>query len=389
MKYQSLSLRTSAVVGFTAMILGSQAFAQQSANVSEKSARENRSQLEQAINEENSKEIQRQKGEESRKGTELRTTETDSNRDSTEISNRNQRQATERISIRTAPLSLMNELFTYVEQGRSAPGPTASAIKKCSLVTKPQPPQFPNREPKPILTSVQACMAWNQEKTVGQCQVEVEQSVYNWATTGMPSSMRVPAQNLISEGACWALYGLVTEATMEELSRGEPIPLGSSVKTGLARVLNKQLARNDLPKAARKIAQRQFGGSCVVPTSRGYRYEGKYDWSCGTFSVDPKGLNASIGELTVYGRGNSVFGQTWDLETSRSQDVLYSTSSSSTESSEFSASDAQYASTDSRQSQSKNLSMRISERLQTERAANITNSAETGFSVSQPSIKGN
>lgn len=389
MKYQSLSPRTRALVGIAVLALGSQAFAQQSASVSEKSSRENRSQLEQSINEENSKEVQRQKGKESRTGNESRTTETDSRRDSTEISNRNQRQATDRISVRTAPLSLMNELFAYVEQGRSASGPTASAIKSCSLVTKPQPPQFPEREPKPVLTSVQACMAWNKEKTLGQCQVEVEQTAYNWATTGMPSTMRVPAQNLINEGACWALYGLVAEATMEELAAGEPIPLGGSVKVGLAKALNKQLVRRDLPKSARKIAQRQFGMNCVVPTSRGYRYEGKYDWSCGAFSVDPRGLTASIGELTVYGRGNSVFGQTWDLETSRSQDVLYSTSRSSTASSEFSASDAQYASTDNRQSQSKNLSMRISERLQTERAANVTNSAETGFSASQPGIKGN
>lgn len=377
------------LIYMAALATGAQAYAQQSASVSEKSARENRSQLEQSINEENSKEIQRQKGQEERTGQESRTTETDSQRDSTEVSNRNQRQATDRISVRTAPLALMNELFAYVEQGRSTSGPTASAIKSCSLVTKPQAPQFPSEEPKPVLTSVQACMAWNKEHTLGQCQVEVEQTAYNWATTGMPSTMRVPAQNLLEEGACWTLYGLVAEATMDELASGEPIPLGNGVKVGLAKALSKQLIRSDLPETARKIARRQFGTNCVVPTSRGYRYEGKYDWSCGAFSVDPKALTASIGELTIYGRGNSVFGHTWDLETSRSQDVLYSASRSSTESSELSASDARYASTDNRQSQSKNLSMRVSERLQTERAANITNSAETGFSVSQPGIKGN
>ena len=105
--------------------------------------------------------------------------------------------------------------------------------------------------------------------------------------------------------------------------------------------------------------------------------------------MDPKTLTASIGELTIYGRGNSIFGQTWDLETSRSQDILYSSSRSYTESSELSASDARYASIDNRKTQSKNLSMRTSERLQTERAANVTNSAETGFSVSQPGMKGN
>lgn len=377
------------LVGLAALLIGAQAYAQQSASVSEKSARENRSQLEKSINEENSKEIQRQKGQEERTGQESRTTETESQRDATELSNRNQRQATDRVSVRTAPLALMNELFAYVEQGRSNSGATTSAIKSCSLVTKPRPPQFPGQEPKPVLTSVQACMAWNKEKTLGQCQIELEQTAYNWATTGMPSTMRVPAQNLLEEGACWALYGLVAEATMDELASGESIPLGKGVKVGLAKALSKQLTRRDLPEAAKKIAQRQFGTNCVVPTSRGYRYEGKYDWSCGAFSVDPKGLTASIGELTIYGRGNSVFGQTWDLETSRSQDVLYSTSRSSTESSELSASDARYASTDNRQSQSKNLSMRISERLQTERAANVTNSAETSFSVSQPGIKGN
>lgn len=377
------------LIGIVALAVGNQAVAQQSASVSEKSARENRSQLEKSINEENSKEIQRQNGQEERTGEESRTTETDSRRDATELSNRKQAQDTDRLSIKTAPLALMNELFAYVEQGRSTSGPTASAIKSCSLVTKPRAPQFPRREPKPVLTSVQACMAWNKEKTLGQCQLEVEQAAYNWATTGMPSTMRIPAQHLLDDGACWALYGLVAEATMDDLASGQSIPIGQSVKVGLAQAMSHQLGREDLPEAARKIAKRQFGENCVVPTSRGYRYEGKYDWSCGAFSVDPKSLTASVGELTVYGRGNSIFGQTWDLETSRSQDVLYSRSRSITDSSEQSASDAQYASLDNRQSQSKNLSMRISERLQTERAANVTNSAETGFSVSQPGIKNN
>ena len=387
MTIKALSIGT--LIGIAILAVGNQASAQQSASVSEKSARENRSQLEKSINEENCKEIQRQNGQEERTGQESRTTETDSQRDATELSNRKQAQDTDRLSVKTAPLALMNELFAYVEQGRSTYGPTASAIKSCSLVTKPRAPQFPHREPKPVLTSAQACMAWNKEKTLGQCQLEVEQAAYNWATTGMPSTMRIPAQYLLDDGACWALYGLVAEATMDELASGQSIPIGQSVKVGLAQAMSHQLGRADLPEAARKIAKRQFGENCVVPTSRGYRYEGKYDWSCGAFSVDPKSLTASVGELTVYGRGNSVFGQTWDLETSRSQDVLYSRSRSITDSSEQSASDAQYASLDNRQSQSKNLSMRISERLQTERAANVTNSAETGFSVSQPGIKNN
>lgn len=51
------------LIGLAALLIGAQAHAQQSASVSEKSARENRSQLEKSINEENSKEIQRQNGE--------------------------------------------------------------------------------------------------------------------------------------------------------------------------------------------------------------------------------------------------------------------------------------------------------------------------------------
>lgn len=382
-------LSRTVLLGVAALTVSSQLYAQESANVSEKSARENRSQLEQSINDERSREIQRQKGREERTGEETRTTETDSYRDSAEISDREQRQATDRISIKTAPLSLLNEIFAYVERGKSAQGPTASAIRSCSLVTKPEAPQFPSLEPKPVVTSVEACMAWNKEKTLGQCQVELEQAAYNWATTGMPTTMRVDSGRMVEPASCWALYGLVAEATMDTLASGQSIPLGQDVKIGLARAMASHLDRSDLPVKARKIAEQQLGQSCVVPTSRGYRYEGKYDWSCGAFSVDPKTLTASIGELTVYGRGNSIFGQTWDLETSRSQDMLYSSSRSYTESSELSASDARYASIDNRKTQSKNLSMRISERLQTERAANVTNSAETGFSVSQPGMKGN
>ncbi|OZC35064.1 hypothetical protein B9Q17_07560 [Marinobacter vinifirmus] len=382
-------LSRTVLLGVAALTVSSQLYAQESANISEKSARENRSQLEQSINDERSREIQRQKGREERTGEETRTTETDSYRDSAEISDRDQRQATDRISVKTAPLSLLNEIFAYVERGKSAQGPTASAIRSCSLVTKPEAPQFPSLEPKPVVTSVEACMAWNKEKTLGQCQVELEQAAYNWATTGMPTTMRVDSGRMVEPASCWALYGLVAEATMDTLASGQSIPLGQDVKIGLARAMASHLDRSDLPVKARKIAEQQLGQSCVVPTSRGYRYEGKYDWSCGAFSVDPKTLTASIGELTVYGRGNSIFGQTWDLETSRSQDILYSSSRSYTESSELSASDARYASIDNRKTQSKNLSMRISERLQTERAANVTSSAETGFSVSQPGMKGN
>lgn len=382
-------LSRTVLLGVAALTVSSQLYAQESANISEKSARENRSQLEQSINDERSREIQRQKGREERTGEETRTTETDSYRDSAEISDREQRQATDRISVKTAPLSLLNEIFAYVESGKSAQGPTASAIRSCSLVTKPSAPQFPSLEPKPVVTSVEACMAWNKEKTLGQCQVELEQAAYNWATTGMPTTMRIDSGRMVEPASCWALYGLVAEATMDTLASGQNIPLGQGVKIGLARAMASHLDRSDLPVKARKIAEQQLGQNCVVPTSRGYRYEGKYDWSCGAFSVDPKTLTASIGELTIYGRGNSIFGQTWDLETSRSQDILYSSSRSYTESSELSASDARYASIDNRKTQSKNLSMRTSERLQTERAANVTNSAETGFSVSQPGMKGN
>ena len=40
------------LIGLAALLIGAQAYAQQSASVSEKSARENRSQLEKSINEE-------------------------------------------------------------------------------------------------------------------------------------------------------------------------------------------------------------------------------------------------------------------------------------------------------------------------------------------------
>ncbi|EEW2237436.1 hypothetical protein D9H04_07950 [Escherichia coli] len=366
----------------------SPAVAQQSANVSQKGSQEQRNQYEKSINEESAKEIQRQNGKDERTGQENRTTTSDSSRSSTESSSRQQRQATDRVSVKTAPLALMNELFAYVEQGKSSTGATAQAIQQCSIVTKPRAPQFPDREPKPVVASVGACLQFNQGKSIGQCRMELKQTIYNWATTGMPSTIRVPANLLANDGACWALYGLVAEATLEELTSGKPIPLGQGIKVGLAQAMSKQLSRADLPEQARKIAERQFGKSCVVPTSRGYRYEGKYEWSCGTFTVDPKGLTASVGELTLYGRGNSLLGQTWDLETSRSQDVLYSTSYSSLDSHEISSSDARYASVDNRKSQSNNLSLRLSERLQTEQASNIVNSTEVGFSVSQPGIKG-
>ncbi len=384
---KSKSIRS--VAGCLAVLLCWQASAQQSASISEKSSRENRSQLEQSINEESSKELQRQQGREDRTGQESRNTDTNSQRKSTEFSTRNQQQSTDRVVVRTAPLALINEVFAYVERGQSATGVTATAIKKCSLVTNPRAPKFPGKEPKTVANSVEGCMILNKEKSIGQCKMELKQAAHSWLTTGMPSTMRISSDHLLSDGACWALYGLVAEAALEELAHGEPLPLGKGIKVGLAKALSKQLHRSDLPIVARKIAQRQFGKNCVVPTSRGYRFEGRYDWSCGAFTADPKTLSASVGELTIYGRGNALFGRSWDLETSHSQDMLYSTSRSFVDSSENSLSNAHYSSSDNRQNQSRNLSMRISERLQTERAANIMNSAETGFSVSQPGMKSN
>lgn len=376
-------------LGVLALGLSTTAFAQQSANISDRSTRESRSQLEQGINEESSREIQRQRGHEGRSGEETRSTETSSQRQATEWSDRLQDQSTDRISIKTAPLALLNEVFSYVERGQSAQGATAQQIRRCALVTRPQAPQLLQYEPKAPVLSVQACMSSNTEKSLAECKFENKQALFNWVTTGMPLTTRVPAQELHETGACWALYGLVAEATMGELASGTSIPQGSGITLGLAQAMAKQLARSDLPGKAKRIAELQMGGNCVIPTQRGYRYEGRYDWSCGSFVVDPRALTATIGELTIYGRGNSIFGQTWDLETSRSQDTLFSSSRSHSNSRESSISDARYASSDQRHSQSQNLSMRMSERLQTERAANVSQAAESGFSVSQPGMGGN
>lgn len=378
------------VVAFTSVAFSSNLLAQESATVGQKSTQEKRTQKETAINDETSMELQRQKGEEQRNGEETRDTTSTSVRDSDETLSRRQNQIANRVAVKTAPLAMLNELFTYIEKGHSAKGRTANVIRHCALVTKPKAPQFPDLEPKPLVTSVQACMAWNKEKTMGQCQVELHQANFNWATTGMPSFIRVPADRLIEDGACWALYGLVAEATLEDVSNGIPLNGNnpSGIKLALANAMGKQLERNDLPDKAKKIVERQFGQNCVIPTSRGYRYEGKYEWSCGSFSVDPKNISASIGEFTLFGKGNSLFGETWEMETSQSQDTLFSVSTTRANSKEASTSDAQYASTDNRSSKSRNLSMRTSERLQTEEASNLSNSTEASFTVSQPGIKG-
>ncbi|EJB0395999.1 hypothetical protein MUJ57_003792 [Vibrio parahaemolyticus] len=378
------------IVAITLTPYPSSLLAQESATVGQKSTQEKRTQKETAINDEASMELQRQKGAEQRDGKETRNSTSTSVRDSDETSSRQQNQITNRLAVKTAPLAILNELFTYIEKGRSTRGRTANLIKHCALVTKPKAPQFPDLEPKPLVTSVQACMAWNKEKTLGQCQVELHQANFNWATTGMPSFIRVPSERLIEDGICWALYGLVSEATLEEASKGIPLNENSTsgIKLALANAMSKQLVRNDLPDKARKIVERQFGQNCVIPTSRGYRYEGKYEWSCGSFSVDPKAISASVGEFTLFGRGNSLFGETWEMETSQSQDALFSVSTTRSNSREASTSEAQYASTDNRSSKSRNLSMRTSERLQTEEASNLSNSTEASFTVSQPGIKG-
>lgn len=378
------------IVAITLTPYPSSLLAQESATVGQKSTQEKRTQKETAINDEASMELQRQKGAEQRDGKETRNSTSTSVRDSDETSSRQQNQTTNRLAVKTAPLAILNELFTYIEKGRSTRGRTANLIKHCALVTKPKAPQFPDLEPKPLVTSVQACMAWNKEKTLGQCQVELHQANFNWATTGMPSFIRVPSERLIEDGICWALYGLVSEATLEEASKGIPLNENSTsgIKLALANAMSKQLVRNDLPDKARKIVERQFGQNCVIPTSRGYRYEGKYEWSCGSFSVDPKAISASVGEFTLFGRGNSLFGETWEMETSQSQDALFSVSTTRSNSREASISEAQYASTDNRSSKSRNLSMRTSERLQTEEASNLSNSTEASFTVSQPGIKG-
>lgn len=378
------------IVAITLTPYPSSLLAQESATVGQKSTQEKRTQKETAINDEASMELQRQKGAEQRDGKETRNSTSTSVRDSDETSSRQQNQTTNRLAVKTAPLAILNELFTYIEKGRSTRGRTANLIKHCALVTKPKAPQFPDLEPKPLMTSVQACMAWNKEKTLGQCQVELHQANFNWATTGMPSFIRVPSERLIEDGICWALYGLVSEATLEEASKGIPLNENSTsgIKLALANAMSKQLVRNDLPDKARKIVERQFGQNCVIPTSRGYRYEGKYEWSCGSFSVDPKAISASVGEFTLFGRGNSLFGETWEMETSQSQDALFSVSTTRSNSREASTSEAQYASTDNRSSKSRNLSMRTSERLQTEEASNLSNSTEASFTVSQPGIKG-
>lgn len=175
-------------------------------------------------------------------------------------------------------------------KGKSVRGKTANLIRNCSLITNPQAPQFPELEPKPLVISVQACMAWNKEKTLGQCQVELQQAAFNWATTGMPSSIRVPSERLKKKGFSWAVYGLVAEATLDEISSGISVNGSgkSAIKMALAKAMSKQLIRNDLPEKALKIVDRQFGRNCVVPSTRGYQYEGKYEWSCGSFSADPK-----------------------------------------------------------------------------------------------------
>ncbi|EGQ9543716.1 hypothetical protein CYG27_RS03340 [Vibrio parahaemolyticus] len=378
------------IVAITLIPYPSSLLAQESATVGQKSTQEKRTQKETAINDEASMELQRQKGAEQRDGKETRNSTSTSVRDSDETSSRQQNQTTNRLAVKTAPLAILNELFTYIEKGRSTRGRTANVIKHCALVTKPKAPQFPDLEPKPLVTSVQACMAWNKEKTLGQCQVELHQANFNWATTGMPSFIRVPSERLIEDGICWALYGLVAEATLEEASKGIPLNENSTsgIKLALANAMSKQLVRNDLPEKARKIVERQFGQNCVIPTTRGYRYEGKYEWSCGSFSVDPKTISASVGEFTLFGRGNSLFGETWEMETSQSQDALFSVSTTRSNSREASTSEAQYASTDNRSSKSRNLSMRTSERLQTEEASNLSNSTEASFTVSQPGIKG-
>ncbi|EGQ8121714.1 hypothetical protein EC575_18460 [Vibrio cholerae] len=378
------------IVAITLTPYPSSLLAQESATVGQKSTQEKRTQKETAINDEASMELQRQKGAEQRDGKETRNSTSTSVRDSDETSSRKQNQTTNRLAVKTAPLAILNELFTYIEKGRSTRGRTANLIKHCALVTKPKAPQFPDLEPNPLVTSVQACMAWNKEKTLGQCQVELHQANFNWATTGMPSFIRVPSERLIEDGICWALYGLVSEATLEEASKGIPLNENSTsgIKLALANAMSKQLVRNDLPDKARKIVERQFGQNCVIPTSRGYRYEGKYEWSCGSFSVDPKAISASVGEFTLFGRGNSLFGETWEMETSQSQDALFSVSMTRSNSREASTSEAQYASTDNRSSKSRNLSMRTSERLQTEEASNLSNSTEASFTVSQPGIKG-
>ncbi|OOX29823.1 hypothetical protein BJL83_20250 [Vibrio parahaemolyticus] len=378
------------IVAITLTPYPSSLLAQESATVGQKSTQEKRTQKETAINDEASMELQRQKGAEQRDGKETRNSTSTSVRDSDETSSRQQNQTTNRLAVKTAPLAILNELFTYIEKGRSTRGRTANVIKHCALVTKPKAPQFPDLEPKPLVTSVQACMAWNKEKTLGQCQVELHQANFNWATTGMPSFIRVPSERLIEDGICWALYGLVSEATLEEASKGIPLNENSTsgIKLALANAMSKQLVRNDLPDKARKIVERQFGQNCVIPTSRGYRYEGKYEWSCGSFSVDPKAISASVGEFTLFGRGNSLFGETWEMETSQSQDALFSVSTTRSNSREASTSEAQYASTDYRSSKSRNLSMRTSERLQTEEASNLSNSTEASFTASQPGIKG-
>lgn len=372
----------------TISLFSSALLAQQSATVSQKTSQEKRTQNETTVSDENSMEIQRQQGKEKRNGDENRSTETKSDRDNKETSTRAQKQNSDRISVKMSPLALLNELFTYVEKGQSSAGATAQKIRQCALITKPRAPQRPEFEPKLLDASVEDCLVMNKEKSAGACELELKQATYNWATTGMPTSIRVPARELIADATCWITYGLVAEATMDALSSGQEIPSSSNIKIGLANALSKQLRRTDLPEKANRIAIRQMGDNCVIPTTRGYQFEGRYEWSCGSFSVDPKNLTATIGELTVYGRSNSLFGETWDLETSKTSDVLFASSNSRTQSIESSTTNARYSGTDNRSSNSRNLSMRTSERLQSEELSNLSNSAETGFSISQPGIKG-
>ncbi len=156
---KSLSLLAFALIAYSNVTL-----AQESATVGQKSSQEKRTQRETTLNDETSMELQRQKGEEARKGEEKRDTTSTSMRDANETSSRQQYQKANRLSVKTAPLSILVELFTYVEKGKSVRGKTANVIRNCSLITNPQAPQFPELEPKPLVTSVQACMAWNKEK---------------------------------------------------------------------------------------------------------------------------------------------------------------------------------------------------------------------------------
>lgn len=367
--------------------------ANSSGSVTSRSTQDVRTQREDSVNRERSLEVQRQRSHEDRTGEEQRSSDSHSERSTSESSQRRQEQTTDRLTVRQAPLSMLTDLFRYIEEGRSAPGPVATAVQSCRLITSPQAPRFPNLEPKSLHLSSGACAQLSGQKggdkTLAECRFEERKAVYDWYTNQQPAMMSIRRNRELEQAAsCWTLYGLVAEAALLDLSVGQAMNPSEPLTIALARSLGKQLGRAELIQKARELAEHQLGDHCVVPTTRGRLYEGRYEWHCGAFYVNPIQLSANFGELTIFGKGDSLFGRSWALETSRSQDRIFAVSSSLSETDERSRSTSLYAAADSRQSESRNASMRQTQRHQSELTGQQTSTSESSFSVSQPGVKG-